>query len=217
MRLVKTFGDGAAAAEVLLAGLERRGAVNTAKVDGTVRGILEDVRAGGLKVLTEYATRLDGLRPAGNGSGGAKQSLRVSREEMKEAWDATDATLRNAMQMARENIRAFAERQMPKSWTFAAREGVETGQIVRALSSVGCYVPGGRYPLPSTLLMTVTPAQVAGVERNCGVFAEAGAGDDGGGMAGGGDGVLPRGWSAGGGGDGVWGGGGIGRGSGFGD
>jgi histidinol dehydrogenase len=54
---------------------------------------------------------------------------------------------------------------MPAEWTFAAAAGVTTGQIVRPLESVGCYVPGGRYPLPSTLLMTVTPAQVAGVER----------------------------------------------------
>src|SRR6202020_1030564 len=63
------------------------------------------------------------------------------------------------------NILAFAEAQLPKEWTFEPADGVKTGQIVRPLGSVGCYVPGGRYPLPSTLLMTVTPAQVAGVER----------------------------------------------------
>jgi histidinol dehydrogenase len=69
------------------------------------------------------------------------------------------------MRLAQANIRAFAEKQMPRAWSFRPAEGMEVGQVVRPLDSVGCYVPGGRYPLPSTLLMTVTPAQVAGVER----------------------------------------------------
>jgi histidinol dehydrogenase len=69
------------------------------------------------------------------------------------------------MQIAQANIRAFAEAQKPGEWIRTAADGVQVGQIVRPLESVGCYVPGGRYPLPSTLLMTVTPAQVAGVER----------------------------------------------------
>ena len=84
---------------------------------------------------------------------------------METAWLATPEDLRAAMRLAQTNIRTFAERQLPRSWSFPQADGVETGQVVRALASVGCYVPGGRYPLPSTLLMTVTPAQVAGVER----------------------------------------------------
>jgi histidinol dehydrogenase len=84
---------------------------------------------------------------------------------MRTAWKATAPELQAAMKMAQANIRAFAERQKPGEWSFAPAPGVVTGQIVRPLESVGCYVPGGRYPLPSTLLMTVTPAQVAGVER----------------------------------------------------
>jgi histidinol dehydrogenase len=69
------------------------------------------------------------------------------------------------MRAAQKNIRAFAEAQRPTEWTIAPAPGVITGQLVRPLESVGCYVPGGRYPLPSTLLMTVIPAQVAGVAR----------------------------------------------------
>ena len=84
---------------------------------------------------------------------------------METAWLATPEDLRAAMRLAQTNIRAFAERQLPRSWSFPQADGVEVGQVVRALASVGCYVPGGRYPLPSTLLMTVTPAQVAGVDR----------------------------------------------------
>jgi histidinol dehydrogenase len=91
--------------------------------------------------------------------------LRVPVAEMKAAWSETSKELREAMQIAQTNIRAFAERQLPKSWSHSSEDGVEVGQIVRPLGSVGCYVPGGRYPLPSTLLMTVTPAQVAGVPR----------------------------------------------------
>ena len=93
------------------------------------------------------------------------QVLLVSREEMRAAWEATAPELQAAMMVARGNILAFAEAQLPKEWSFSPLDGVKTGQIVRPLGSVGCYVPGGRYPLPSTLLMTVTPAQVAGVER----------------------------------------------------
>jgi histidinol dehydrogenase len=91
--------------------------------------------------------------------------LLVSLNEMEAAWNATSPELQAAMQIAQANIRAFAVAQKPKEWTISPSEGVTTGQIVRPLESVGCYVPGGRYPLPSTLLMTVTPAQVAGVAR----------------------------------------------------
>lgn len=160
MKLVKTFGPGAKKAEAVIEGLERRGAVNTAKVEAVVRTILADVRLGGDAALSEYAGRFDGLEEGA--------ALRVSREEMKAAWEATAADLREAMEVAQANIRGFAEAQKPKEWRKAPAShgaGARTGQIVRALGSVGCYVPGGRYPLPSTLLMTVTPAQVAGVQR----------------------------------------------------
>ncbi len=157
MKLVKTYGRGAKAAAALIETLEQRGAVNTAKVEPVVRRILADVRKGGDAALLRYAAKFDGL---GKGS-----SLLVSREEMQAAWEATAPELQAAMMVARGNILAFAEAQLPKEWTFAPSDGVKTGQIVRPLGSVGCYVPGGRYPLPSTLLMTVTPAQVAGVER----------------------------------------------------
>jgi histidinol dehydrogenase len=84
---------------------------------------------------------------------------------MKAAWEMTAPKLQAAMMVARGNILAFAEAQLPKEWMISPVTGVKTGQLVRPLDSVGCYVPGGRYPLPSTLLMTVTPAQVAGVGR----------------------------------------------------
>jgi histidinol dehydrogenase len=157
MKVVKTFGRGTKAAAALIERLERRGAVNTARVEPVVRRILADVRKGGDAALLRYAAKFDGLKK--------NSSLLVSREEMNIAWEATEPKLQAAMMVARGNILAFAEAQLPQEWTISPAAGVKTGQIVRPLGSVGCYVPGGRYPLPSTLLMTVTPAQVAGVER----------------------------------------------------
>jgi histidinol dehydrogenase len=157
MKLVKTFGRGKAAAEALIETLERRGAVNTARVEPVVRRIVADVRKNGDRALLKYAVEFDGVARG--------QSLLVSRDEMKAAWEGTAPNLQAAMMIARGNILAFAEAQLPREWTVSPLAGVKTGQIVRPLGSVGCYVPGGRYPLPSTLLMTVTPAQVAGVER----------------------------------------------------
>jgi histidinol dehydrogenase len=157
MRLVKTFGRAAKSAAALMETLERRGAVSTARVEPVVRRILGEVRRSGDRSLLKYAAKFDGLKKG--------QGLQVSRVEMKAAWEATPPMLQAAMMVARGNILAFAEAQLPEEWTNSPIAGVRTGQIVRPLGSVGCYVPGGRYPLPSTLLMTVTPAQVAGVER----------------------------------------------------
>jgi histidinol dehydrogenase len=157
MKLVKTFGRSKAAADVLIETLEQRGAVSTARVEPVVRRILKSVRRNGDRALLRYAVELDGLTKG--------QALLVSPDEMRAAWDTTSAELQAAMMVARGNILAFAEAQLPQEWMISPAAGVKTGQVVRPLGSVGCYVPGGRYPLPSTLLMTVTPAQVAGVER----------------------------------------------------
>jgi histidinol dehydrogenase len=157
MKLVKTFGRSRATAMALIETLEHRGAVNTSRVEAVVRRILAEVRKSGDRALLKYAAEFDGLTQG--------QALLVSREEMKAAWENTAPELQAAMMVARGNILAFAEAQLPQEWTISPVDGVMTGQIVRPLESVGCYVPGGRYPLPSTLLMTVTPAQVAGVER----------------------------------------------------
>ena len=159
MKLVKTFGRGKAAAQALIEALERRGSLNTSKVEKTVTAIVTDVRKRGDAGLRKYAVKFDGL---------AKDAaLLVSRAEMKTAWEATAPELQTAMRAAQGHIRAFAVMQRLKEWTVSPgpRGAFTVGQIVRPLESVGCYVPGGRYPLPSTLLMTVTPAQVAGVER----------------------------------------------------
>jgi histidinol dehydrogenase len=157
MKLIKTYGRTAKTAAALIESIEQRGAVSTEKVEPVVRRILTDVRKSGDRGLRKYATKFDGLEK--------NTPLLVSREEMEAAWHATSPELQAAMMVARANILGFAEAQMPKEWSFSPASGVKTGQIIRPLGSVGCYVPGGRYPLPSTLFMTATPAQVAGVDR----------------------------------------------------
>ncbi|MGH9515094.1 MAG: histidinol dehydrogenase [Terriglobales bacterium] len=134
--------------------LESRGS-RFYEVEPAVRKIVDDVRRDGDAALLKYAHQLDGLDSA--------QSLRVSESEIKDAWKRTPAQLQAALRTSAKNIRQFCEWQKPKPWA-KSRAGASLGQIVRPLDSVGCYVPGGRFPLVSTLLMTVIPAQVAGVK-----------------------------------------------------
>lgn len=157
MRIVRTTGRNAKDAGKLLRGLEQRGAAKTAEVEPVVRKIMDRVRKDGDKGLRKLAEKFDGLKP--------EQPLRVTAGEMLDAWNATSPELQDAMRTAAENIRSFAEQQKPDEWFTENTPGVTVGQIVRPLESVGCYVPGGRFPLPSTLLMTTIPARVAGVER----------------------------------------------------
>jgi histidinol dehydrogenase len=125
-------------------------------VEPEVRKIIAAVRRGGDRALRRYAERWDGL--------GRKQSLRVDAAEIEAAWGAVTPELRQALGRAAGRIRSFARRQKPKEWR-RSRGGISLGQLVRPLDSVGCYVPGGRHPLVSTVLMTVIPAQVAGVKQ----------------------------------------------------
>ncbi len=157
MKLVKMSGRSEKEALRLLRDLEQRQASRDKKVEPAVRRIVEGVRKGGDAALRRYANKFDGQS--------LNSELRVGPAEMKQAWNETSAELQAALETAAQNIRKFAQRQMPQNWTFSPVEGLVTGQLVRPLERVGCYVPSGRYPLPSTLLMTVIPAQVAGVEH----------------------------------------------------
>jgi histidinol dehydrogenase len=126
------------------------------RLEPRVRRIVEGVRRGGDRSLRRYAERWDGLE--------TKQPVRVSEEEMATALREIVPESRKSLLQAAQNIRQFCEWQKPGDW-MRSRGGISLGQMVRPLESVGCYVPGGRYPLVSTLLMTVIPAQVAGVRN----------------------------------------------------
>lgn len=157
MKFIHTKGRGATNTANILAALERRGGAALDSVLPAVRRIVADVRRKGDRALLRYASQFDGLS--------GPDALRITRDEMAAAWNATDPALRMALTTAAAQIRQFAKRQLPSSWTRPARTGLATGQLVRPLSAVGCYVPSGRHPLPSTLLMTAIPAQIAGVAR----------------------------------------------------
>jgi histidinol dehydrogenase len=123
-----------------------------------VRPIVAAVRAEGDRALLRYARQFDGL---------ADQPLRVSAEELEEAGQQLGAEIRQAAETARRNIWQFAKTQLPEERFEEYSPGRMLGWIIRPLEAVGCYVPSGRYPLPSTLLMTVVLAQAAGVPRIC--------------------------------------------------
>ena len=143
------------AAEAYVAELERRGS-RLADVEPAVRKIVGEVRERGDGALRKLARKFDLLGP--------REALHVSTSEMQAAWERAPAELRKALQSAQRRIRRFCEWQKPDPWK-RETDGIGLGQIVRPLDSVGCYVPGGRFPLVSTLMMTVIPAQVAGVRN----------------------------------------------------
>ena len=144
-------------AETFVRALEQRGATDLARVEKQVRRIVADVRKNGDRALRRYAEKWDGLKP--------KQPLRVTDAELEQAWNAVPEQFKQALKTAAVNIRQYCEWQKPQPWRNAVSPGIQVGQVVRPLQSAGCYVPGGRYPLPSTMLMTVIPAQVAGVKE----------------------------------------------------
>ncbi len=132
--------------------LEKRG-LRLQEAERVVAPIIEDVRRRGDEALLEYARRFDGLD---------RGSVRVAPSECR-----LTAEFLAALETASKNIREFAGTQLPKSRIRRLPDGRRLGQIVRPLESMGAYIPAGRYPLPSTLLMTVIPAQVAGVRTIC--------------------------------------------------
>jgi len=116
------------------------------------------VRRQGDRAVLRYTKRFDhlDLRRAG---------FTVPAEEIREAYRTVPRGCVQALRQAARNIRTAARRQLPAAWRTTTTAGVRVSQIVRALERVACYVPGGRFPLPSTVLMSVIPAQVAGVRE----------------------------------------------------
>lgn len=128
---------------------------DTSKVDVSkvVSDIIENVRKNGDKALFEYCEKFDG---------GAPDSLLVSKEEIDDALENTDPALLAAMTEARDNIRAFHEKQVRQGFVMTEKEGVVLGQKITPIEKVGLYVPGGTASYPSTVLMDAIPAKIAG-------------------------------------------------------
>ena len=124
--------------------------------DDTVREILSGIRREGDSALLEYTRRFDryDLTP---------DRLKVTREEISEAYGKVSEVEIEALKQSAGNIRKYHERQVQKSWEYE-EEGVTLGQVIRPLETVGIYVPGGKASYPSSVLMNAVPAKVAGVE-----------------------------------------------------
>ena len=135
---------------------ERKRTDNTA--EEVVRPIIDAVRREKDEALIRYAKQFDGL---------GELPLRVSEGELASAAAGLTPEMRSAAEAAIANIREFAQRQLPHECFEEFSPGRKLGWIIRPLSAVGCYVPSGRYPLPSTLLMTAVLAQTASVPRIC--------------------------------------------------
>ena len=118
-----------------------------------VEHIVDAVRRGGDRALNQFARRFDGVTPP----------LEIRPAEIRAAAARVDAPVRRALAQAAENIARVAAKQIPQHFDVQVMPGVLVEQRVEPLRSVGCYVPGGRFPLPSSLLMTAVPAHVAGV------------------------------------------------------
>src|SRR6185369_15587934 len=121
-----------------------------------VASIIDDVRVRGDEALIEYTARFDQVE---------LKELRISLDDLHRYSAGVDEAVRQALRVAIANVRAFHERQIEQSWTFNPAEGVQLGQNITPLESVGLYVPWGTAAYPSSVVMNVVPAQVAGVER----------------------------------------------------
>jgi histidinol dehydrogenase len=132
--------------------------VRLAEAEAVVRPILEAVRARGDRALLEYGRKFDALD---------RKTVVVPDSDLRRACTGLSPEFREAVGIASANIRAFAEMQLPAEMLREVSPGLQLGQIVRPLDTVAAYIPAGRYPLPSTLLMTVIPALVAGVPNIC--------------------------------------------------
>ncbi|MGN1363551.1 MAG: histidinol dehydrogenase [Methanobrevibacter sp.] len=126
------------------------------KIIPTVNDILEDIKENKDKAILRYTEKFDGVK---------LENMKVSEEEIREAYENIDDNLIKALKSAADNIKKFHKAEIPEEWKMDIKDGITAGQIIRPLETVGCYIPGGRAAYPSTILMTVIPAKIAGVKK----------------------------------------------------
>jgi len=136
-----------------------RGESIETQVEDAVREVLREVKTKGDRALLEYTRRWDGFDVS------SPEDLVISKEDMEAAYFSLPAELQDALQEAHRRIKAFHEAQKEQSWFLCESGGTILGQKVTPLDKVGVYVPGGRASYPSSLLMNVIPAKVAGVKE----------------------------------------------------
>ena len=145
--------------EANFAELLERGKMDIEGVTGIVNGLLKEIKEEGNSALRAQIAKFDRWEPTSD------EALEVSTEDMARAYEAIDPALRDALHMAYDRIEAYHQKLMPSTWMDKDKTGSILGQKVTAVDRAGLYIPGGKAAYPSSLLMNVIPAQVAGVEE----------------------------------------------------
>lgn len=136
-----------------------RGKMDMEHVSSIVKGIIDEIRAEKNSALIRHISKFDRWNPEN------ADELRIDPADMKKAYDALSPELKSALHLAYDRIRAYHEKQLPKSWFDTEANGTILGQKVTPVDRAGLYIPGGKAAYPSSLLMNVIPAQVAGVQE----------------------------------------------------
>jgi histidinol dehydrogenase len=136
-----------------------RGKVDIEQVSSIVGGIIKEIQLEKNGALKRHIAKFDNWKPEQD------SDLKIDTDSMKKAYDNLDGTLKEALHLAYERIKAYHEKQLPKSWFDTESNGTILGQKVTPVDSAGLYIPGGKAAYPSSLLMNVIPAQVAGVQE----------------------------------------------------
>jgi len=138
--------------------IKKRSYADFDKVITRIKPVIKDVKTFGDKSLFKFTKLYDCCDIT-------KNTIKVNENEIKEAYKRVGKETISAIKEAAANIKKYCEEQLPKEWSKEIKKGVKIGQLIRPLNKVGCYVPAGSFPLPSTVLMTVIPAKVAGVKE----------------------------------------------------
>ncbi len=136
-----------------------RGKVDIEHVSGIVNSIISEIKSEKNEALKRHIAKFDNWQPKDD------SELKIDIKSMKDAYDNLDVALRDSLHLAYERIKIYHEKQLPKSWFDTEENGTILGQKVTPVDSAGLYIPGGKAAYPSSLLMNVIPAQVAGVEQ----------------------------------------------------
>ena len=139
--------------------LLQRGKMDIATVSSIVGNIINEIKDDKNKALKQHIAKFDNWTPESD------EDLKISTKDMEDAYKNIDKKLLDALHVAYDRIKAYHEKQKPKSWFDTEDNGTILGQKVTAVDSAGLYIPGGKAAYPSSLLMNVIPAQVAGVEN----------------------------------------------------
>ena len=129
---------------------------NNDEINKTVEQILHAVKNDGDQAVEEYTKKFDGYIP---------DPMQINENDLKEAWNQTDADLKSSLEIAHERIKKFHEQEIPKSFIIKGEFGDSVQRKWSPVKRAGIYIPGGRASYPSTVLMNAIPAKVAGVEE----------------------------------------------------